>query len=171
MNKKLLLIFIVILGLAIPSHGLHAQDSKTKTEKKVEAADADQGDIIKLNPKDESIGFTRTLLRDTSKDPKREPGPINIQRTDFGLAYTGIPTFFKLPVALTPDDLKAGKVDVAIMGASVDMSISRRGAGWSPRMAKENPQAWRLLVIFARKWLMPGLSASFVARGMAPLPS
>jgi len=102
-------------------------------EKKVEAADADQGDIIKLNPKDESIGFTRTLLRDTSKDPKREPGPINIQRTDFGLAYTGIPTFFRLPVALTPDDLKAGKVDVAIMGASVDLSISRRGAGWTPQ--------------------------------------
>ena len=102
-------------------------------QEKVEAADADQGDIIKLNPEDESIGFTRTLLRDTSKDPKREPGPINIQRTDGGLAFFGIPSFFRLPDALTPEDLKAGKVDVALMGAPVDMSISRRGAAWTPQ--------------------------------------
>lgn len=93
----------------------------------------DQGDKILMHPEDESIGFTKTILRDTSKDPKREAGPINIQRLDGGLAYMGIPTFFKLPVALTPEDLKAGKVEVAFMGAPVDLTISRRGMGWGPQ--------------------------------------
>lgn len=84
---------------------------KAKGEgKHLTGPDLDQGDKILMYPEDESIGFTGTILRDTSKDPKREAGPINIQRLDGGLAYMGIPTFFKLPVALTPEDLKAGKV-------------------------------------------------------------
>jgi agmatinase len=71
-------------------------------------------------------------LRDFSKDPKREPGPINIQKYDFGYSWMGIPTFFRLPVALTPEDLKAGKVEVAIMGAYTDMSGGMRGAAHGP---------------------------------------
>jgi agmatinase len=43
-----------------------------------------------------------------------------------GFYYQGIPTFFRAPVALCPQDLKAGNVDVAIMGASFDMSTSMR---------------------------------------------
>lgn len=60
--------------------------------------------------------------KDECNEPKREQGPINIQRTSGGLAYQGIPTFFRAPVALCPEDLEAGEVDVAIMGASLDMS-------------------------------------------------
>lgn len=90
------------------------------------------GNIV-INKEDPSSAYMDTILRDTSKDPKREPGPINIQRSDGGLAYTGIPTFFKLPVALTPEDLKAGKVDVAFMGAPIDLVISRRGQNWTPQ--------------------------------------
>lgn len=59
--------------------------------------------------------------RDTSEDPKREPGLINIQRYDGGLAWTGIPSFFMLPLALTPEDLRAGDVDVALLGAPLDI--------------------------------------------------
>jgi guanidinobutyrase len=70
--------------------------------------------------------------RDMSKDPKREPGPINVQRNRPS-NYQGIPTFFRAPVALTPEDLKAGKVDVAFLGASIDMGYGLRGAAWGPR--------------------------------------
>ncbi len=54
--------------------------------------------------------------RDRSKDPKREPGPIDLQRYEAVSGINGFPTYMGLPVALTPEDLVAGKVDVAIVG-------------------------------------------------------
>jgi len=75
---------------------------------------------IRLNP-DDPTGDIIFKKRDFSKD-NRPPGPINVQRTVAGLAWHGIPTFFRLPVALTPEDLKAGKVEVAIMGVPMDNS-------------------------------------------------
>ena len=72
-----------------------------------------------------------TQLRDTSKDPKREPGPFYPRRL-VNMFGSGVLTFFQLPVALTPEDLKAGKVDVAIIGAPVDMGAGMRGAGKGP---------------------------------------
>ncbi len=54
--------------------------------------------------------------RDRSKDPKREAGPINLQRFAVVSGINGFPTYMGLPVALTPEDLKAGDVDVAIVG-------------------------------------------------------
>jgi agmatinase len=73
------------------------------------------------------------VRRDRSKQPKREPGPIDLQRYEASLAYSGIATFMGLPLALTPEDLKAGKVDVAIVGAPVDTSLGHRGAQYGPR--------------------------------------
>ncbi len=87
--------------------------------------------VIPLDTKDPTYNIWHTL-RDFSKDPKREPGPINIQKYDMGMAWSGIPTFFHLPVALTPEDLKAGKVEVAIMGAYTDMGSGMRGAAHGP---------------------------------------
>jgi agmatinase len=70
--------------------------------------------------------------RDRSDDPKREPGPIDLNR--YGVAmYGGIPIFMNFPVCLTQEDLKAGKVDVAILGAPVDMSFGQRGTAFGPR--------------------------------------
>ena len=62
----------------------------------------------------------------------REPGPIDIQRQPFGFGFNGIPTFFRLPVALTPADLKAGDVDIAFLGAHTDMGMGHRGASQGP---------------------------------------
>ena len=76
--------------------------------------------VIPLDKGDPSYNSWRTL-RDFSKDPKREPGVINLNQYDVGMSYNAIPTFFNLPVALTPADLKASKVEVAIMGAVTDM--------------------------------------------------
>ena len=68
----------------------------------------------------------------------REPGPINVQRYPGGFAYQGIPTFFKLPVALLPEDLKAGDVDVAIISAHTDMGSGTRGASRGPNDLRAN---------------------------------
>ncbi len=70
-------------------------------------------------------------LRDTSKEPKREPGPFYPGRFESYFS-PGVLTFFQLPIALNPEDLKAGKVDVAIIGAPVDMGANMRGAGKGP---------------------------------------
>ncbi len=50
-----------------------------------------------------------------------------------GQGWTGTPTFFMLPVALTPEDLTAGEVDVAIMGAPLDTGSGMRGAAFGPK--------------------------------------
>jgi agmatinase len=78
--------------------------------------------LIVLDPNDANLEVWRD--RDTSRDPKREPGPIS---------PNGALTFFGLPIAVTPEDLKAGKVDVAIMGAAIDMGVGFRGTAEGPR--------------------------------------
>lgn len=68
-------------------------------------------------------------------NPWREDGPISLSRYIGGYG-SGFPTFANAPVALTPRDLVAGKVEVAIVGAPLDM-----GSGW--RDARNGPLALR----------------------------
>lgn len=78
------------------------------------------------------------LRRPSSFDPDREPGPIALSRYMGGWGV-GIPTFAGAPVALTPEDLVAGEVDVAIVGAPLNMGSGFRGAEHGPmalRMAR-----------------------------------
>ena len=93
--------------------------------------------IIPLDTKDPAYNLWQTPREDLMKG--REPGPINIQRFAGGAGWFGIPTFFKLPIALTPDDLRAGNVDVAIMGAYTDMGAGSRGAAWGPSAFRAAP--------------------------------
>jgi agmatinase len=93
--------------------------------------------VIPLDTGDPSYNAWRQI-RDFSKDPKREPGIINVQKYDMGMSYNAIPTFFNLPVALTPEDLKASKVDVAIMGAVTDMGTGMRGAAHGPNAVRNS---------------------------------
>jgi agmatinase len=58
--------------------------------------------------------------------PERQPGPIRLNRYAFELAWTGIQTFLKLPLCLTPEDLRAGGVDVAIGGVPWDGTATTR---------------------------------------------
>ena len=115
-----------------------ASDGKTLIQRINESPNS-----IPLNP-DNPIKDVRVLFNDFKHNPKRDPGPIDIQRTTMGMQYQGIPTFFRAPVALTPEDLKAGKVDVAIMGASIDMSTGMRGAAFGPQALRtaERVGAW-----------------------------
>jgi agmatinase len=77
--------------------------------------------------------FNLWAARDVGRDPKRAPGLFWPHRQARGPAWLGIPTFFRRPIALTPEDLKAGKVDVAIFGAPLDMGIGMRGAAYGPQ--------------------------------------
>lgn len=71
---------------------------------------------------------------DRSGEPQRQPGPIDLNRYAVNsVASAGIPTFMRLPVALTPEDLRAGEVDVAVMGACIDMGSGSRGTTWGPQ--------------------------------------
>lgn len=60
--------------------------------------------------------------RPRSMDPPREDGPVSLGRYD---GRGGPPTFGGHPLALTQEDLVAGEVDVAIVGAPLNM-----GSGW-----------------------------------------
>src|ERR1700730_14348259 len=75
---------------------------------------------------------------DRSNDPRREPGPIELQRYQFQMAYAGIATMFGVPICLNQEDLRAGKVDVAFLGAPVDMSVGHRGAAYGPRALRSS---------------------------------
>ncbi|MFB1034932.1 MAG: arginase family protein, partial [Sinobacterium sp.] len=93
-------------------------------------------EAIELNKSSPNFNSWR-LKRPQSMNPDREPGPISLGRY-IGGGRSGIPTFANAPVALTPEDLIAGEVDVAILGAPLDM-----GSGW--RDAIHGPRAMRML--------------------------
>ena len=93
--------------------------------------------VIPLDTTDPAYDLWQTPRDDLSSG--RDAGPINVQRFHGGAGWQGIPTFFKLPIALTPEDLTAGDVDVAIFGAHVDMGGGYRGAAWGPNAMRASP--------------------------------
>ena len=118
---------IALLSLVVAS--IAGQDPAPQQERDDERA------VIRLNPDDPTLDVW-SQIRDQSGDPARTPGPINIQRLVGGLGWHGIPTFFMLPVALNAEDLKAGKVDVALLGAPLDTGVGMRGAAFGPRAVR-----------------------------------
>lgn len=108
------------------------------TPKKGAEAPAAKGatPTIPLDNKDPTYNLWKKKRDDLGKG--REPGPINVQRYPGGFAHQGIPTFFKLPVALTPTDLAKGSVDVAIISAHTDMGTGARGAARGPNDLRAN---------------------------------
>ena len=93
-------------------------------------------DFPELNPDDPTKDLWRTPRDDLQAG--REPGLINVQRYPIALGSHGIATFLQRPIALTPADLKAAKVDVAIVGAGLDFSGGMRGAAYGPRALRSN---------------------------------
>jgi arginase family enzyme len=64
------------------------------------------------------------------RELEREPGPFSVHRYLF--PQSGVPTFGRAKVAIWPEDLIAGKVDVAIIGVPSNLSSGRRDAGSGP---------------------------------------
>lgn len=98
----------------------------------VEAAkfhpDTDMGSIP-LDTADENFNGWK-LMRPRELTLKREAGPISLSY--YMQSRGGIATFANAPVAIYPEDLVAGKVDVAIVGAPLDMGSGYRGAKLGP---------------------------------------
>ena len=120
--KKLLVLF----GALIPIWIVVGQDFTPSV------FDRNDGSIP-LNPNDPSFD-PWSQLRDPANDPDREPGPFYPGR----LRNTGVLTFFNLPIAINPADLTAGNVDVAILGAPLDMGVGMRGTAFGPGSLRES---------------------------------
>ncbi|MGI9219939.1 MAG: agmatinase family protein [Woeseiaceae bacterium] len=93
--------------------------------------------VIPLDTDDPSYNIWR-VLRDLSDDPAREPGIINVQKYNIGMTYNAIPTFFHTPIAMSPADLEASQVEVAIMGAVPDMGTGARGTSRGPNAVRNS---------------------------------
>lgn len=128
------------------SHELLFDRFKNKSPEDVEAyidAMMRVKELMKFNPETDmesiplntdSPGFNSwKTRRPAAFDTPRDAGPININRYLNASPKQGIPTFFNLPVALTPEDLVAGEVDVAIMGIGLDTGTGFRGAAYGPK--------------------------------------
>ena len=120
--KKLLVLF----GALIPIWIVVGQDFTPSV------FDRNDGSIP-LNPNDPSFD-PWAQLRDPANDPDREPGPFYPGR----LRNAGVLTFFNLPIAINPADLTAGNVDVAILGAPLDMGVGMRGTAFGPGSLRES---------------------------------
>ena len=146
MIRQLALLVSLALVAAQPLHAQNITEDDVKLMKELgvellfEGKEFDTADYRKKHPNvqptipmdlDDPLYNVWKLIRDNLSEG-REPGPINIQRQPFGLGFNGIPTFFRLPVALTPEDLKAGDVDIAFLGAHSDMGFGHRGASQGP---------------------------------------
>jgi len=64
------------------------------------------------------------------REIQRDPGPFSVHRYLF--PRSGIPTFAGASIAIWPEDLVAGAVDVAIIGVPSNASSGRRDAGNGP---------------------------------------
>jgi agmatinase len=141
------------------------------TPDEVDPIHDDQQPVVRLNPDDPSYNAWKLLREDLSEG--REPGPINVQRWKGSFPWIGIPTFFHLPVALTPEDLAAGQVEVAIMGA--ELVGGMRARTWGPTEMRNPRQSeiYHLWGSFAMPELDSGLTAlqelTVVDYGDAPM--
>ena len=77
-------------------------------------------------------GWNKYYLRKDmiGDNPKREPGPIDLQRYHVLPTKHAFPSYFGLPIAMTTEDLKAGNVDVAMVGAPSSFNPAD-GTGWA----------------------------------------
>lgn len=84
-----------------------------------------------LNTTSERFNAGTARTPEALRKLEREPGPFSVHRYLF--PASGVPTFAGAKVAIWPEDLVAGKVDVAIIGIPNNMGSGRRDAGHGPR--------------------------------------
>ncbi len=78
------------------------------------------------------------VRRPESFGPKREPGPIHLSYYVNPRGH-GVRTFGGAPLAIYPEDLVAGGVEVAIVGAPLDMGSYYRGQRFGPQAMRNHP--------------------------------
>jgi agmatinase len=139
--KTLLLVAALATTASTAAAQVPIDDTPDRPEERAPAKEGAQP-VIPLNIEDPTYDLWKRMREDLREG--REPGPIDIQRFYGGTGWNGIPTFFRLPVALTPEDLAAGNVDVAILGGYTDMGGGYRGAAFGPRALRSSHvyQTW-----------------------------
>jgi len=86
---------------------------------------------IPLDPTATGFNSWKVLRPAALWERRRDPGPFSVAR--YINQWGGIPTFAGANVAITPEDLIAGKVDIAIAGIPQSMSSGSRDARNGPR--------------------------------------
>jgi agmatinase len=74
---------------------------------------------------------------------ERKSGPLTLSRYGWEPSYSGIQTFMKLPLCLSPGDLTAGGIDVAVGGAPWDgTNTARAGTHLGPQAVRHCDNLW-----------------------------
>lgn len=155
MKRKLL---ALLLATAFAPGLAYAQNlGAADTPDEVDRIDQGVEPLIKLNKDDPSYDVWRKLRDDLSEG--RDPGPFNVQRHVGGFPWSGIPTFFHLPLALTQEDLKVGQVEVAIFGAEMYNGMRVQGYGPMEMRAGMKSEVYHNWGSFAMPELDSGLTA------------
>jgi agmatinase len=133
--RKFSLECALVLGVVLASSSASAQYFGHEYEGEQAPVREGEQPVIPLDTKDPSYNAWRTQRDDFGQN--RTQGPIGLQRFP-GQGWMQMPTFFHQPVAFTPEDLVAGKVDVAILGAFTDMGGGMRGAAHGPNAVRNS---------------------------------
>lgn len=144
MTRYLCACAVALAFLASPQLAL-SEDNPTPdlaSEKKIDGfpasmqpwRDPDNPNVQILDP-----GWNKYYLRKDiiGDNPKREAGPIDLQRYHVLPTKHAFPSYFGLPIALTTEDLKAGNVDIAIVGAPSSFNPAA-GTGWAANYLRLN---------------------------------
>lgn len=134
--RRIPLVLAALLLGAAPGYAQYFEHDPDDPDQNAPIREGERA-VIPLDTGDPAYNLWQTPRDDLMEG--RDPGPINIQRFAGGAGWTGIPTFFKLPIALTPEDLAAGQVDVAIVGGYTDMGGGYRGGAWGPQAIRASP--------------------------------
>lgn len=123
------------LGLAVSAPAAQAQMLKDLVDAAPEEEQAPWPHIDPENPTvlPEKQGEATNIWRE-ERDLRTDipPGPIDVQRYTLQFEPVGIKTFFQLPVARNPEDLVAGEIDIAIVGAPQGAFPHSAGSAWAP---------------------------------------
>lgn len=130
-----MLIRALALALTFAATGAQAQIYGHEYEGKQEPIREGEQPVIPLDTDDPSYNTWRTPREDFGR--QGDSGPVGLQRF-MGQGWMQMPTFFHQPFAFTPQDLTAGDVDVAIMGAFTDMGGGMRGASHGPNAVRNS---------------------------------
>lgn len=117
--------------------GKSAEDIEAYLDGMIEVAEAGkfnpETDMASIPLNTEAKGFNGwKAKRPKSLNPEREPGPIHLSRY-MSSRSGGVKTFANAPLAIYPEDLIAGNVDIAIVGAPLDMGSYYRGQKFGPQ--------------------------------------
>lgn len=94
-------------------------DFSTRTDPSVTPwRDPNNPMVILRDPNDPTAKFGFT--RNSKPNPKRDAGPIDLQRYDMNPFGSYFPTLFGAPIAMNKEDLIAGDVDIALVGSTAD---------------------------------------------------